>query len=180
MADRREHQCRRRDLNSLLDSRLFPRSSSRKGQPGFSLFGGLGFHKEKTKKRKERNPPPPKTWTREDRPSTDRSRATGTEFSSVRNASLRLCPAFYDAIFRPALHEIPSKSAGTPSQIVVVHCLRILRLEGGHLLNRALFRFLLLHEADAPGLVPHHYVHHESENQDSTRGTWTIRLSVER
>lgn len=132
--------------------------------------------KKKKKRKGRRNPPPfPNTWTREDGPSTDRSRATGTEFSSVRNASLRLCPAFYDAIFRPALHEIPSKSAGTLSQIVVVNCLRILRLEGGHLLDRALFRFLLLHEADAPGLVPHHYVHHESENQDSASGTWTIR-----
>lgn len=168
VADRREHQCRRRDLNS--DYSLAPPREKGWTQPL------VGFHKKKKKRKGRRNPPPfPNTWTREDGPSTDRSRATGTEFSSVRNASLRLCPAFYDAIFRPALHEIPSKSAGTLSQIVVVNCLRILRLEGGHLLDRALFRFLLLHEADAPGLVPHHYVHHESENQDSASGTWTIR-----
>lgn len=168
VADRREHQCRRRDLNS--DYSLAPPREKGWTQPL------VGFHKKKKKRKGRRNPPPfPNTWTREDGPSTDRSRATGTEFSSVRNASLRLCPAFYDAIFRPALHEIPSKSAGTLSQIVVVNCLRILRFEGGHLLDRALFRFLLLHEADAPGLVPHHYVHHESENQDSASGTWTIR-----
>lgn len=168
VADRREHQCRRRDLNS--DYSLAPPREKGWTQPL------VGFHKKKKRRKGRRNPPPfPNTWTREDGPSIDRSRATGTEFSSVRNASLRLCPAFYDAIFRPALHEIPSKSAGTLSQIVVVNCLRILRLEGGHLLDRALFRFLLLHEADAPGLVPHHYVHHESENQDSASGTWTIR-----
>lgn len=171
VADRREHQCRRRDLNS--DYSLAPPREKGWTQPL------VGFHKKKKKRKGRRNPPPfPNTWTREDGPSTDRSRATGTEFSSVRNASLRLCPAFYDAIFRPALHEIPSKSAGTLSQIVVVNCLRILRFEGGHLLDRALFRFLLLHEADAPGLVPHHYVHHESENQDSASGTWTIRARI--
>lgn len=75
----------------------------------FHFFLLVGFHKKKKKKEKEPSsssscsssssfsccpPPPPQKRDTRRSTSTDRSQATGTEFSSVRNASLRLCPGF--------------------------------------------------------------------------------------
>lgn len=100
VADRREHQCRTRDRTSRI---FFPSSPS---LPRFVVERGfLPFGWWVSIKKNEKEPSsfsssssfsfsaPQKRDTRRST-STDRSQATGTEFSSVRNASLRLCPGF--------------------------------------------------------------------------------------
>lgn len=162
--DRREHHCHR----SLLNPCSF---TSLKRQPGSSRRFPKTKPIEKKKKKKKTAGECDTRRSIQIAPVLNLRRATGTEFSSVRNGSSRFVPV-YDARFRPVLDEIPSKSAGTLSQIVVVHRLRVLRLQGGHFFNSALLHVLLFHEANAPCLVPHHYVHHERKNQDSACGTW--------